>query len=395
MCSWRNYNVGASVSGARLSRLADEGFWDLWVSEMQFMRDTSSLDEIGVRLGTDKASTYHDYLAAYEAILHPLRSSPIRLLEIGVLDGASLAMWEEYFPHATVVGADINPAASRFARGRIAIEILDQSNVDRLDEVAERHGPFDVIIEDGSHIWSHQIIGIVALFPRLQPGGFYITEDLHTNYGHLARSYRRDARVSCMDFLKSTADMLVGDGDEVQPIDPAIANLVSALHSITFIHRACILTKKRYVSPISGSAGEPLIVRPSIQTLPVRLLLHLSEKGDVSGLDGYVNLIGDAHQVEGLAIDAGDISLEARVRWPDGTWSVWSEARTFVGSRGVARGLTGVSVRLATRAANDLSLHVYGRFAGQKRLVEAGNGAECFSPIGGVLCGLQVILHKP
>lgn len=357
------------------------------------MRDVSSLDAIGVRLGTDKGLTHHDYLAAYEDVLHPLRSSPIRLLKIGVLNGVSLAMWEEYLPHAKVVGADINPAALRFARGRVTIEILDQSDVNRLHKVAERHGPFDVIIEDGSHIWSHQITGIVALFPHLQPGGLYITEDLHTHFGHFARSYRHDIRLSCVDFLKSTADLLVGDGDEVQPVEPAIADLVSVLRSITFIHRACILRKKRYVTSVLRSAGEPLIIRPSIQ-LPVRILLHLSEKGDVSGSDGYVNLVGDAHQVEGLAIDAGKISLEARVRWSDGTWSVWSEARTFVGSRGAARRLTGVSIRLPTLTENDFSLHVYGRFAGQKRLVEAGNGADCFSPIGGALCGLQVILHK-
>jgi RHS repeat-associated protein len=67
-----------------------------------------TLDEIGLKFGTDKSSIYHNYLPFYERY----RNEPMKLLEIGVAGGASLAMWTEYFPNSAIVGADIDPEVS-------------------------------------------------------------------------------------------------------------------------------------------------------------------------------------------------------------------------------------------------------------------------------------------
>jgi hypothetical protein len=107
---------------------------------------------------TDKASSGHNYLDFYETFFAPLRHKQLtNLLEIGVFEGASRKTWPEYFPNSKIIGADIFPEARRFERDRVIIEVLDQSNIDDLTRLSLKHGPFDLVIEDGSHMWEHQI----------------------------------------------------------------------------------------------------------------------------------------------------------------------------------------------------------------------------------------------
>jgi hypothetical protein len=58
-----------------------------------------SLDGLGLKHKTDKASVLHNFLHFYEHFLAPMRLAPITLLEIGVYNGGSVKMWEEYFPY--------------------------------------------------------------------------------------------------------------------------------------------------------------------------------------------------------------------------------------------------------------------------------------------------------
>jgi len=86
--------------------------------------DNPTLDELGLKYRTDKSSGGHNYLTLYERYFAPIRSERVKILEIGVLNGASLAVWEEYFPNGTIIGADINNAVRRFARPRVEIRLL-------------------------------------------------------------------------------------------------------------------------------------------------------------------------------------------------------------------------------------------------------------------------------
>ena len=65
-----------------------------------------SLDALGRIAGTEKA-TYHSTTILYASHLAPWREHPVRLLEIGVKDGASLKMWDDFFTHpdAQIYGA--------------------------------------------------------------------------------------------------------------------------------------------------------------------------------------------------------------------------------------------------------------------------------------------------
>lgn len=168
---------------------------------------TQSLDQIALSLNPvpDKSSQSHGYTAVYEPYLAPLRDRPIRLLEIGVWEGASLQMWSRAFPRGLVVGVDLD--LSRVKRPLPAnVAVLQGSQDDRafLAHVA-LHGPFDVVIDDGSHQPAHQRASFDALWPHVAPGGLYIVEDLQVAY--LLRDY------SMLDYLSSTVqDALHGKG---------------------------------------------------------------------------------------------------------------------------------------------------------------------------------------
>jgi Methyltransferase domain len=141
----------------------------------------TSLDTIALRHGTDKASNCHGFTAIYEPLFAPFRFEPITLLEIGVLAGASVRTWGEYFPAATIIGIDIRPSALAHESDRVSILIGDQADREFLLTAAER-GPFQIIIDDGAHMPEEQITSLLTLWPYVAPGGIYAVEDIHTSY---------------------------------------------------------------------------------------------------------------------------------------------------------------------------------------------------------------------
>ena len=140
------------------------------------------LDEIAIECGTDKSSKIHNYCEKYEKYLPFDRSASISILEIGVLGGASLKMWSEYFPNASILGVDINKDCNQYASGNISIEIGSQTDADFLKQVVEKYGPFDLIIDDGSHMQSHVVFSFNCLFEHLKPQGIYVVEDAACSY---------------------------------------------------------------------------------------------------------------------------------------------------------------------------------------------------------------------
>lgn len=176
-----------------------------------------------------------------------MRNKPLTVLEVGVLGGASLRTWRDYFPNAKIIGADINRNAKQFEEDRVQIEIMDQSNLEDLTRVAMKHGPFHLIIEDGSHKWEHQITSLRTLFPFVADKGFYVVEDLHTNYGKNADTYKGVSTSTCMDLLKAWLDLCVGgtlrDFNEIE--DAFLRTYGRATEFMIFKNAVCLI-KKRY-----------------------------------------------------------------------------------------------------------------------------------------------------
>lgn len=139
-----------------------------------------SLNDLAIKYGTDKSSDDHNYCRIYERHLGPLREQKITLLELGVWEGASLKMWRDYLPSATIVGLD--KADRRVQIPGVDVHICSQDNEDGLFSVALMYQGFDVIIDDASHISSKTIASFQLLYPHLKPGGLYVIEDLQTAY---------------------------------------------------------------------------------------------------------------------------------------------------------------------------------------------------------------------
>ena len=151
-----------------------------------------------------------NYFSIYEDEFAHLRNTPCRVLEIGIYKGASLALWKAYFGQSsTIVGVDIDPACSGYAKpeANVHVRIGSQADGDFLREVVDEFGPFDLIIDDGSHHSSHQIASFNALFDGgLAAQGRYFVEDLECVYwGH--QTGQLDQAVSSVDFFKMLIDM--------------------------------------------------------------------------------------------------------------------------------------------------------------------------------------------
>lgn len=140
-----------------------------------------SLHELGLEHGTDKASV-HRYLDFYERWLGKWRNEPVRVLEMGVLGGNSLRMWDEYFPNpeARIYGLELEAAYWKPGLdSKMGVIVGSQSDHRIADSFVEQ---FDVIVDDAGHFGRDQMIALELWLPKVKPGGIYIIEDLHAGY---------------------------------------------------------------------------------------------------------------------------------------------------------------------------------------------------------------------
>ena len=117
-----------------------------------------------------------NYADWYERHLpNPKDGKPLRLLEIGVQSGGSSRVWRKvYGPELYYVGVDINPNCKRF-------EVPAQDDSKFLAEICRKHGPFDVIIDDGGHAYNLISASLRALWNDacMTHNAVYAVEDLH------------------------------------------------------------------------------------------------------------------------------------------------------------------------------------------------------------------------
>lgn len=124
---------------------------------------------------TDK-NTGHSYGPFYEELLASRRHLVEAVLEIGVFHGGSLKMWRDYFPNAHIVGIE-NKRSRALNEDRIRTVVGSQNDPQTLRAAGEL-GPFDLIVDDGSHKAFDQFTSLLYLWEFVAPGGFYVIEDL-------------------------------------------------------------------------------------------------------------------------------------------------------------------------------------------------------------------------
>ena len=153
----------------------------------------TELCELARKWRTDKVPSINHHYTPYYAELLAERNIR-KMLEIGigspdsvagagtVCNGASLRMWEDYFPDAAVWGLDIR-GDILVNEGRIKSIQCDQNSEWQLRRaVSIIGGDIDLIVDDGSHVADHIILTAKILFPFLRSGGVYVIEDVFLRF---------------------------------------------------------------------------------------------------------------------------------------------------------------------------------------------------------------------
>lgn len=217
------------------------------------------MDTLAIEAGADKSSNFHDYTRIYSNYFKDIKNQPITFLEIGIYKGASVKLWEDYFPYADLHFIDINPSSIVYHSSRSHYHFIDQKNIAQLQSFAQSlNKGFDIIIDDGGHTMEMQINSFIALFPYVKSGGLYIIEDLHTSYwkeygGGGSKAIPKTNKYSTIEFLKSKIDDLNFIGahtgraktfNRSQDLINQLDLWKKSIRSMHFYDSVCIIIKK-------------------------------------------------------------------------------------------------------------------------------------------------------
>lgn len=141
---------------------------------MDERRSSSTLASIAGSIpGADIGTKPEEMWNICERYLAPLRSAPLRILELGIHKGVSVRTFATYFHAGLVVGLDlmvpdVDPVPN------VVMKECNQVDVDGLEAMSAKHAPngWDIIIDDASHVGHYSLVSFNALFSKLKPGGF-------------------------------------------------------------------------------------------------------------------------------------------------------------------------------------------------------------------------------
>jgi 23S rRNA U2552 (ribose-2'-O)-methylase RlmE/FtsJ len=147
---------------------------------------------------------YDSYFPAYEALLQKYVDREVTIVEVGIFNGGSLFMWRKFFgPKARIIGIDLNPDAREWEKHGFEIYIGDQSSEKFWDDLFQKIGRVDVLIDDGGHTNRQQIVTSHYAIQNINDGGLLIVEDVHTNY---FREFGNPSRYSFVNFAHRIVD---------------------------------------------------------------------------------------------------------------------------------------------------------------------------------------------
>ncbi len=172
---------------------------------IRYKKDVSSVlgalcDEYGSDKGENKSTGHpyhwpsHTYADFYSLLFDQRRNSVRQVFECGIgtnnpdlvssmgqegKPGASLRVWRDYFPHASILGADIDRSVL-FEDGRISTRHVDQTDPRSVQELWKSVDTesFDLMIDDGLHVYTAGICLFENSFHKLAAGGIYVIEDV-------------------------------------------------------------------------------------------------------------------------------------------------------------------------------------------------------------------------
>ena len=199
---------------------------------------------------------WNSYFDVYEHHFSKFVGKAPKILEIGILGGGSIELWLKYFGEGTqVVGVDINPDCLSYKYdGNAEIIMGDQSSIPFWQSLLSKHPEFDIIIDDGSHIMSHQIITLQQTFPHLKDNGVYLCEDTHTSYWQRwGGGYGRSD--TFLSHSQAVSDIVNQKHIESDKIPNEALVVFNDLYSVSF-YNSIVVFEKRKVEPFTEVASK-------------------------------------------------------------------------------------------------------------------------------------------
>ena len=157
-------------------------------------------------MNSERPSIKHStYFEIYDRLFSKFVGKDITFVEVGILEGGSLFMWREFFgPNALIIGVDLNPEAKKWEEHGFDIRIGSQSDPIFWEKLCAEFGPFDILLDDGGHLYEQQIVTVESVLPHIKDGGVLVVEDTHTSY--MPRFGRR--RFSFIKYVKDMIDRI-------------------------------------------------------------------------------------------------------------------------------------------------------------------------------------------
>ncbi|RXF74460.1 tetratricopeptide repeat protein [Hansschlegelia zhihuaiae] len=220
----------------------------LAVCSDQAFSSLDPLSQLAIWHGTDKYGE-HFYTPHYHRHFEALRDRPVTLLEAGIggyddpeAGGESLAMWRDYFPSGRIIGIDIAP--KRLDLGsRVEIRQGSMSDGHFLETLNAEFGPFDIVIDDGSHVSADTIGFFEASFPFVADGGFFAIEDTQTSYWPAFAGGLSPSRRTTMNFVKALMDEVDHAERAWAPDAPRPHPFAASIHAIHRFHNLVLIEK--------------------------------------------------------------------------------------------------------------------------------------------------------
>ena len=158
-----------------------------------------------IKHGTDKEAKHKYCSAFYDNAFFDLKDKKLNILEIGIQNGSSLVLWNEYFKNSIIYGIDntnfINDRLDSYPRIKTIIQDAYKK------ELTSNLPLFDIIIDDGPHTLESQIKFINNYFKKLNKNGKLFIEDVDGKYN--LNELRKEAskftsNITSIDFRSKT-----------------------------------------------------------------------------------------------------------------------------------------------------------------------------------------------
>jgi hypothetical protein len=209
---------------------------------------------------------WNHYLEIYERYFAKYKGTPVNILEIGISHGGSLQMWRKYFgEQANIYAVDINPQCKQFEEGKTKVFIGSQEDPIFLENLKAQLPALDILLDDGGHTMSQQIVTFKHLFDKVKDDGLYMIEDTHTSYWREYHGGYKN-RHSFIEFSKNIIDQIHAwniDNEKIAPID----EITRHTNSIAFYDSIVVIEKTLREEPVHSMRGEPTIITQVDKTL--------------------------------------------------------------------------------------------------------------------------------